>query len=232
MKKNLTTWAVCLAATLCTSLRSDAAPFTVTFGAQNTGSPLGLSSGTDLPTGSLIRFGYFTISEAEVLAKFDQLTLLDGCFVELASTHVGEFGGSTVLNTDFTIQSHTGGSMFPAPGAFAHNVTFDAAAMNLVGTTRFWIWAFNSGTLPTATEHGMFSDETWATSSFGTATYDVGDPSPSDPNDIYYATEGPEQSSIGMGTLNKLQAIPEPTAGALALAGLGLLFRRRRCSSR
>ncbi len=227
--KKLTKLMACTAGLWLTASASQAGPFTVTFSAQNNGSPLGLSNGTDLPTGSLVRFGYFTIPLNDVLAKFDQISLLNGCFVELAYTQIGMFGGSTSLNNDFSVASRSDGLSTPgAVGVFAHNVTFDAQAMNLIGTTNFWIWAFNTDSINTATEHGMFSADSWTTSSFGTAVFDVGDTSPSDPTDIYQATKGPEQSSLELGTLNKLIPVPEPTSGLLASFGLLFLVSRRR----
>ena len=204
---------------------------TVTFSAQGSGSALANSSGEALPTGSLVRLGYFDdISDSSIVGMQGNVSLLDEFFTVVAEAMVGFFGGSTILEEDGTVKSFDPGSNeFPADGAFAHVVTFDPVPLERDGD-RLVLWAFNSDTIATATEMGIFADDEWVTPSSLTLFPDVRSVDPE--TDLYVAVKGPEVSELVGGEFNKLVPIPEPSTGALALLGLtGLVLKRRRRQS-
>ncbi len=200
---------------------------TITYSAQETGSALGGIDGTELPIGSLVRFGYFD-PVVDIAASWGNISLLDSSFTELGRTLTGHFNGNTTWDETGMVTSSDIGQNFGVPGAFAASVTLDAAALGNT-TTRMYIWAFDSSTVAAATAHAVFSDAAWTIGAKFTATFEVSAVNPSDPTDIYLAQLGPETSPNVTGLLNKLIAVPEPSALLFSLLGLGsLVFSRRR----
>jgi hypothetical protein len=212
-----------------------AQPVTLTFGAQQYGSGIGTVEGGDLPTESLVRFGYFSLSVEQVVAGLGAPALLEQSFIELASTRIGYFGGETILDGTGAVISHTlpPSPYEDAPGLFGHTLSYDPEAMGLMAT-RYFLWVVDTQDAEDASYFGLFSDNAWVSPGFGEATYDVSTTDPDDPDDVYHADRGPELSSVpGFGPLNKLRAIegipaPEPGLPALLLTAAGLLTWRRR----
>lgn len=203
---------------------------TVTFAAQDPGSALGTVGGQDLQVGALVRFGFFdTLTDFN--AMINDLSLLNTHFTELGKIQVGFFDGQTTYNSSMQVVSSSGGTNHNAAGAFAGKVTLDPSIGNLANT-RLYMWAFDSSTIGSAQAHAIFSDNAWQFPSVGTATFSLGSASPSDINDLYFATRGPETNSSGVGgQLNKLNPVPEPgSITALTLALSTLFLRRHRRS--
>ncbi|MFN0128731.1 MAG: PEP-CTERM sorting domain-containing protein [Verrucomicrobiales bacterium] len=201
-------------------------PVTVTFSAQEIGSALGVAEGTELPAESLVRFGYFSISFEQVVAGLGTPSLLEDSFIELASTRIGYFGGSTVLDGTGQVLDNFEDPSSPfeeAPGLFGHSLTYDPEAMSLL-EARFYLWVVDTPELANASQFGLFSDSGWLTPNTpGEAIYDLSQVDPNDPADLFHADRGLETSSIGgFGPLNKLRPIegvpvPEPGLPALLL---------------
>ncbi|MGK0185120.1 MAG: hypothetical protein ACI9R3_000895 [Verrucomicrobiales bacterium] len=209
---------------------SEAEVITVTFSAQNSGGALGTSSGSSLPAGSLVRLGYFDVSDQSILESQRNISLLDEFFTVVSEVMVGFFGGETILEDDFSVKSFDAGQNFSTDGAFAHQVTFDPVPLERDGD-QLVLWAFNSEAMLTATEFGIFGDDAWVTPSSLTLSADLSSVDPH--SDLYIAEKGPEISEIVGGELNKLviagAAVPEPSAMMLLLLGISTLaFRRRR----
>lgn len=213
--------------TLATASIASAEVITVTFSAQNSGGAIGTSSGSSLPTGSLIRLGYFDLTDNTVLESQGDISLLDEFFTVVAEVMVGFFGGETILEDDLSVKSYNAGENFSADGAFAHQVTFDPVPLERDGD-QLVLWAFNSDIMENATEFGIFSDDAWVTPSSLTLNADL---SSVDPNtDLYVGTKGPETSATVGGELNKLviaSPVPEPSTGLLMLVGISALTLRR-----
>ena len=203
---------------------------TVTFSAQDGGGGLGTSSGADLPTGSLVRLGYFDLSDQSIIDMQGDIGLLDEFFTLIAEATVGFFGGETELDEEGAVTSFNEGANRSADGAFAHQVTFDAVPLGRDGQ-RLVMWAFNSDAITTATEFGIFADNDWVTPTLLTLGTDLSTVDPA--KDLYVGEKGPEVSGTVGGELNKLipigGVVPEPSAAVLTLMGLAALaFCRRR----
>ena len=233
-----TTLSACagLLALVCVAPPAPAQPVTLTFAAQQYGSALGQSDGSELPAESLVRFGYFTVPFEQVMAGLGNPSLLESSFIQLAQTRVGYFGGTTVLDaTGAVVSNQEPASPYEeAPGLFGHTLTYDPAAMGLI-EARYYLWVIDAPDTASATEFGLFSDADWRTPGFpDSPTYDTATVDPANPLDLYAADRGPEISSVpGFGPLNKLRPIegipvPEPHLPALVLAAAGFLGWRRR----
>ncbi|MEZ5327819.1 MAG: PEP-CTERM sorting domain-containing protein [Verrucomicrobiales bacterium] len=228
MLNRITQLALLFVASVCIA---DAEVITVTFSAQNPGSALGNSSGSSLPSGSLVRLGYFDLNDPSVLDSQRDIGLLDEFFTVVAEVMVGFFGGETILEDDLSVRSYTPGDEFSqGAGGFAHSVTFDPVPLERDGD-QLVLWAFNSDAIATATEFGIFSDDEWVTPASLTMGLDLSSVDPA--ADIYIAKKGPELSQELGGEFNKLviaggNAVPEPSAGLLVVLGLSALTLRRR----
>jgi hypothetical protein len=201
---------------------------TIVFSAQDVGSGVGGVDGTDLAVGTLVRFGYFDAA-VDVAANWQDISLLNTHFTELAHTFTGYFNGNTTLDNTGAVLSTNNGDNLNYPGAFGASVSLDANALG-IASTRMYIWAFDSSSTGTASAHAIFSDSAWAIGSRFTGTFDIGVVRSSDPGDVYLALLGPETSGTLSGPVNKLQSVPEPSSFLFGILGLGSLFlTRRRC---
>jgi hypothetical protein len=106
------------------------------------GAALTLGDNTTLaPAGSLIRLGYFTISDAAIQAGQTNLSTLNASFVQLQAGSVGDIAGVPGGFNGIYGESFTGD--FTA--AFAA-----AAGKNI------YVWTVNASTLAAATQQGIF----------------------------------------------------------------------------
>lgn len=208
-----------------------AAPATVTYSAQSSGSALAGPNGLPLADGSLVKFGYFDAG-VDFNSMLQDLTLLNTHFVELGHTYVNFYGGLTQLDGAGALISQTYGASPGAvgQGGFAASVSLDAAALGLI-STQLYMWAFDAPTDSAATVFGIFSNDAWKLPAIGGATFELGSANPSDPNDYYFAARGPETSATLGGLVNRLivTPVPEPSVGlviALAVGGISLSRRR------
>ena len=209
---------------------------TVTFSSQNPGGGLGTPDGLDLPTGSLVRLGYFDFGgsgfeKQSILDSQNDIGLLDEFFTVLSEVMVGFFDGKTFLDETGDVTSTDPGKNQGVPGAFTHSVTFDPVPLGHEGK-QLTLWAFNADLVATASAHGIFSDADWITPASLPLNIDLATVDPGNSDDLYVGTSGPEVSGTVGGDLNKLipagAMVPEPSSALLLLMGLGGLLRRRR----
>jgi hypothetical protein len=195
---------------------------TVTYSAQSKDGALGSTTGVDLAVGSLVRFGYFNPA-VDVAASFANISLLNSNFTELGHTFVGYFQDEGV---DVNLNEL---------GIFASSVNIETTTIGAygatLGSTRMYIWAYDSSAVGTSSAHAIFSDQNWIVGGASTPVFDVVSARPSQLGDVYLAQLGPGISSrVGGGTLNQLLPVPEPSAlllSALTLGSLSLTRRRR-----
>ena len=208
---------------------------TATYSAVDDGSALADGTGVFLGVGALIRLGYFDAS-VDFSTMNTSLTTLNSHFTELAHIQVGFIDGETVYDNTANPPSHTDGTNAGLAGYFAGKVTLDPVARGL-SSTRMYMWAFDTGSLATASAHAIFSDNVWLLGTTGTALFELGTADPLDANDVYYAVRGvglstPSFPDADKNIVNMLIQVPETTtAMATLLFGLTLLFHRRRAVS-
>jgi hypothetical protein len=227
MKKTL----LILAALASTYATSNAA----TLVADNYSNGLTLSDGvTAMSTGTL-RFGYFTISDAAVLANAGNVSFLDANFVSVLDYS----GAINSIGTDgFFANDTLGSSAIYAGGSTVYDgVVYDGSAgatTNVVGDiagNSIYLWALN-GSLLSATQQGIFA-----------TTYTWTDSDTAGSNDSSFdmvganltAIVGGEANGADIGggapshTLADIGAVPEPSRALLLVGGLaGMMLRRRR----
>lgn len=185
---------------------------TVDWGAQDT-AVLGLLDGSLALNGSLVRLGYFTISDAQIqaFAAANDMLSLDSAFQQFASSTVGNgFGSSDGIWS-------------------ASNVNPNAAFTG----NRIYYWTLNAPTLGAATQWGVyklpstFPSDTPVPGSIVTDINQV--PVNSTGLIVGSFSAGGAPSPFGGADLYKM--VPEPTSASLLFFGLiGLGFRRRRNS--
>lgn len=166
-----------------------------------------------VPAGSLVRLGFFDVSDASVQANATNLTYLDAHFTVFGFALVGD----NVL----------GQPGFWSAETFVHDPT------SIFDGRRMVIWVFNAPTMIAATQHGIFtnnSDPDWLfpddDAVIDTTAIDL-----EEVNTILVGSAGPVVGIPGIGDFNtfRLAIIPEPaTSGLVGLAILGLAFIRRR----
>ncbi|HUK81117.1 MAG TPA: Calx-beta domain-containing protein [Verrucomicrobiae bacterium] len=88
---------------------------------------------TGVPSGDLVRLGYFDISDGQVAANAADVTFLDSHFFQFA---VASIGSGTGVDGTFIVNSNNSGTNFP--GQQIH------------------IWVLNATTLGAATQQGVF----------------------------------------------------------------------------
>lgn len=198
-------------------LESNAA--TVGWGAQNTNS-LGLANGDLAPQGSLVRLGYFTVSDAQVqtYAAAGDKTNLDSVFQEFASSTVGAGYGTDGIWGDSAVNANP---------AFTNE--------------QIYYWTLNGATLAAATQWGIFTNPTapaWVFPSDsplpGVTNTDLGEV-PQNGTGLIVGSfgGGPDANfSAPLYQMTEIAAVPEPSTVAFGvLAGvvaLCSLKRRRR----
>ncbi|MDG2124552.1 MAG: hypothetical protein P8J87_12680 [Verrucomicrobiales bacterium] len=204
--------------------------YTATVGA------LGDSTGADLASGSLVRFGFFDVTAEEVKTNFSDLDYLLAHFRGISETEIGLFDGEPPL---------IDGDPFYFDGVFANTVSFDPESTTFAGFeggvvgARPYLWGFNAETVGEATEHGIFSSSEWFVPAIQGDFFELSTVSPVDLEDVYLGvfTEGGSQIlAEENGDLHQLiaisdVAIPEPTCLAFLIVTVagGLLRRSRSC---
>lgn len=185
------------------------------------------ASGIKLPAGSLLLVGAFDISDTTIQANFNNLAFL--------TSHFAQFGSSTIGNA-------VGG----LPGFFAQSTVgnLDTTTPFAVGGNRIYIWAFNTASMGTATQQGIFG-QTLATNWLfphendipNTVNIDLTDLTAADPTTLAAGADiviGAFKQGVGNTTDFNLAPIPEPSTWVLvSLGGFALLyFGRRQLRSR
>lgn len=103
------------------------------------------TDGTELPTGSLVRLGWFRhsvtgepMTDADIQALAGVVSLLEASFVEVASTTLGSGLSGSVA------------------GHFAASSTVDTSATGLnVGGRQMYLWVLNAASIGTATQQAI-----------------------------------------------------------------------------
>lgn len=137
-----------------------AAPFTVTWGAQNAGGALASADGSELPPGCLVRLGLFDQPLDHIHNLAWNVTALESHFSELARSRIGEFDGEN----------------FSIAGAFARRTTIELAPTAVFSEgQQVCVWVCNAPGLAAATEIGIFSSPDWLLYSgqFGAVIWDL-----------------------------------------------------------
>jgi PEP-CTERM motif len=169
------------------------------------------SLGSDLPTGALVRVGFFNNAAANMaVLTGNDFNAINSLFLPL-----GEDAGSTADGTTGPIRVNANGDI----GGSITNI--DNAYM--AAGNPLWLWVLNSAaTSPTPSEWAIFRDSTWMMpSGIGSINLQTWQ--------IDSAGEVLRGALSGANQIRLQQAIPEP--GSLGLAGvalLGLVRRRRR----
>ena len=200
---------------------------TVGWSSQNTNS-LGLSDGNLALQGSLVRLGYFTVSNSAVqsLAAAGDKAGLDSAFQQ--------FGTSTV------------GANFGVDGVWSDSAVNGNASF--VGN-RIYYWTLNAATLAAATQWGIFTNPVGANVNSANWVFPSDSPLPgntvTDLGDVPHNSTGLIVGSFGggpdanfgaplyeMANISGASPVPEPSTfafGALAcVVGLCSVMRRRR----
>ncbi|HPA20872.1 MAG TPA: PEP-CTERM sorting domain-containing protein [Verrucomicrobiae bacterium] len=182
---------------------------------------LGTVDGTNLAIGSLLRIGTFTnISDANITLNGMDLGYLDAHFVEFGTAAIGD-------GFDPAIPAH-----------FAASTTTNAAAFGLVGAQIF-LWAFDTPSWETATQHGIFyaSTNSWlfkgdtppdnSTSIDLTELTDGAGTSLNSLARILWGHFGTGISDASGAPLFNLDLVPEPSTYGLVITGLAFLVALR-----
>lgn len=203
----------------CTLAFSVSQAATINWSAQN---DVGLanSSGAALASGSLVRLGYFTISDAAVIAAKDDLATLSSSWHSIADTTVSTgFPGDSGIFAAVSTPTLSGAEL-------GHQIYF---------------WALNAPTVLGATQQAIFyepssSNAFWNLpgSNIGSTSVDIGDAKSAG---VYlvgsYQASNPAFNTLlgaGSGSVNlaTISASPEPSKMLLILAGSALVMVRRR----
>ena len=193
------------AAGLFISENAIAGPVTLTWSAQEAGSALCQNTGTPLALGSKVRLGYFDLEPEQIRPLFTNPAALDAHFTELASATIGNFESQTFVGSP---ELNVAGTTYSqAAGCFAASVVFTPSVnAATVDGKRCYVWAMNAGSLPTATQHGIFSSHLWVLNSqgFGNTNWDLSQVSATDPTDLLLGGRGPQVSEVVGGTVLRL----------------------------
>lgn len=173
----------------------------VTWGAQ-VSNGLGTADGSDLPVGNLVRLGTFNISDSTIAANAKNVTYLNSHFIEFAHAANGD-----------NVSGHK-----------AHWAADSSNSSTSLGVAniRIYYWAFNSSSLTTATQIGIFTAPTNSRWQFpadsavpNTTTTDLSDV-PHDGSGILVGSFGIGTSDLSGARLFNLAALtsstPTPTA--------------------
>lgn len=167
------------------------APLTITWGAQGAGGALATSAGAELPSGCLVRLGFFDQSLTEVQRSAYDVGFLDRHFTELARATTGEFDGTR----------------FDVAGSFAQTFPADSAHLppTLVNRTVV-VWACNASSLAEATEIGIFTSSSWQLSN-GLVGGLIWDLSQIEAGGLVLGSFSPTQSPTLGGQMNQLVSL-------------------------
>lgn len=211
-----------------------------TFGAVIS-SGFSFANGTDLDPGSLVRIGTFSLTNSQIVANANNLTLLNSSFREITFATIGEGDPA-----GFGSVSDPGNA-----GLFVHSlgdVDTTASGLNIAGLQLYY-WVFNAPSLGAATQQGIFSSTTWIIPS-GSGTFSDSAALDTDIIDLTTGQDGLTLalnaqilvgyfgpgvnitgSAFGGGTDFDLApiAVPQPahTSALIGFAATALLFIRR-----
>lgn len=196
------------------------------------------SDGNSLATGSLLRFGAFTISDADVAAHANDLAYLNANFVQVAASYIGHGNPAGGSGESDPINAGLFNCTQSAVDTTASGL--DIAGLQIV------YWAFNAADFASATEHGIFTTSAAAWTIIGgtgdgldflSLYTDIADLTVTktglmlDPfTKVLVGSFGPSVQALGGGLNFTLAEIPEPAAVAALMGGGVLLvgiWRRR-----
>lgn len=184
-------------------LSGEANASTVNWGA-TISNGLATSNGVALPTGDLVKLGYFTISNAAIRSSASDLTLLNTSFVQYASGAIGDGG--------------LGLPGFFSDASINNNPTFAGRAI--------YYWVFNASTLEASTQTGIFTSTNPAfvfpsdTPVPGATTTDINQVDQNANGIIIGSYNATGSIGAGGAPFYNLAVIPEPSSYVLlALAG-------------
>lgn len=225
---------VCAVLAVCAVENANAA--TIAWGAQ-LDNGLSSASGAELAAGSLIRLGYFNLSDSVIIDNKTNISFLNSNFIEAGTARIGD--GLDGIASNFSASS---------------TVNTSPAGLNLEGK-QMVLWAFRSSdnssvssSINTALEIGIFylanSDDWLFPAQAGnevTATIDLTDLTNVAGTALVTGGIGEVQAKVLVGMFHSgassstggpnfaLAVVPEPaTAGLAMMGGAALLLRRRR----
>jgi hypothetical protein len=218
---------------------SSASAATLVWSASLTTNGFDTIDGTDLAPGSLIRAGFFDLSDTDITNNSNSLAglaFLNQHFTEFAVAHIGEGVGNIA-------------------GHFTNNDNLLGPTAATLAGSQIYLWAFSSSdnstdalSLSTATQTGIFylpfaSNSQWRfplDPEFGSTTIGMRNLTDAATNTtllpaakiLYGSFGGATHVSDASGKPNfALGVVPEPSSALLLGAGaLGLITRRRRNS--
>jgi hypothetical protein len=182
------------------------------------------AAGSPLPTGSVVRVGFFNDPVADI-------AIISGTDFSAIDQKFNSLGEGVVPNSG----SVSAGAL--AIGANAGRFSFTVQNVQqsyLPAGKQMFYWVFNSSTASTATQWALFTNDD--TSGGGSPWLSVLEntevPGSGDLSLAVQQARVDDASDVITGTLNadqlRLAVIPEPSLAALCLSAGALLFRRRR----
>jgi hypothetical protein len=193
-------------------IQTDAAPYAEVYlpSAEAPGGGRYLANAIDASTAQAGRFTFAAIQAGAYFTMAD-----DG--VPLVTNLT--YGVANLLGQDLSIDLST-------EAAFQLDFRYVSAPMSLTATV---ITAHGAGTFSSVSGIGLALDASLAqrvTIPFSAFVNDAGNPSPvnwADIDAISFIVSGPGGAGLALDTFSTVSAVPEPGAGALLLAGLGLM---------
>jgi hypothetical protein len=201
-------------------------------------SGFGIENGTDLPTGSLVRLGVFTISDSLISSNSGSYSYLNANFIELGVSYIGE-GNPTGAASE--MDAANAGLFNKA----IYSINTTNSGLNVAGLTLSY-WVFDAVSSTEATQHGIFSSTltSWILPSgdgggldLSVINTDISDLTTSGQGvalagsaKVLVGGFGPGMNTSGGGVNFTLTAVPEPAtyAALFGLAAIGFCVWRKR----
>jgi hypothetical protein len=206
--------------------------------ADNGSSGFTLADGTTALANGRLRFGIFTITNAQITSNADNLTYLNNNFREVVnySGAINAYGG---LNGFFDGETLGATKTYAGGNTVYGGTPYDLSASALNGTNdgdiageNIYLWVLNNSDVSAATQHGIFVNNAnvWTDSQAFPVSDSFFDVAPANTQALVGALNG--GTDIGAAApshkLATIGAIPEPSRALLMFLGLGGFFLRRR----
>ncbi len=181
------------------TVTAKAAVVHLTWGSQNPGAAIGQADGTDLPSGAIVRLGFFSLTDDQISEAFNDLEYLEIHFQEITRERIGNFAGTSIQSTSTT----TSPNQLEFDGAFAQDLSMENAGIE---GKRLYVWAIDTDIPSEATQHGIVSSPAWSipVSPLDILQIALEDIEPGKQEHLYLAEQGPELSQSLGGVQNKL----------------------------